>query len=95
MSLETFKARWPLNVPGQFYVTEECLDCVLCQEMVPTVFARDSGWSYVFRQPTTDEERALCFEVVEGCPLSAVLSDGGDFDWQTILSMVDRSKLVK
>ena len=95
MSLQSISRRWPLNVPGRFYVIDECLDCNLCQEMVPSVFKRDNGWSYVYRQPQSQEELSLCVEVVEGCPLNAVRSDGEDFDWIAVPSVVDRDRLLK
>jgi ferredoxin len=94
MSLETFKIRWPLNVPGRFYVDSGCLDCDLCRELVPTVFRRDSGWSYVARQPVTEEEIQGCIDAVEGCPQNNVHDDGLSFDWATTPSEVQRERLI-
>jgi MinD superfamily P-loop ATPase len=36
----------------------------------------DGGYSYVFKQPTTPEEEALCKEAMEGCPVEAIGNDG-------------------
>jgi ferredoxin len=36
----------------------------------------DGGYSYVFRQPTTPEEEALCKEAMAGCPVEAIGNDG-------------------
>ena len=36
----------------------------------------DGGYSYVFKQPTTPEEEALCQEAMEGCPVEAIGNDG-------------------
>ena len=90
MPLEAFKQRWPHNVPGRFYVDKYCLDCDLCRETVPTVFTRDdsSGQSYVFKQPTTDEELNGCIEAMNGCPQGNVHGDGHLFDWELIPSEV-------
>jgi hypothetical protein len=63
--------------------------------MVPNVFKRDSGWSYVLKQPQTEEEVSLCMEVVEGCPLSAVHADGDEFDYHAFPSIVDRDAILK
>jgi len=66
------------NVAGQFYVDEECIDCDLCRETAPDNFTRseNGGYSYVFNQPTTLEEDALCREAMEGCPVEAIGDNG-------------------
>ena len=86
MSLETFKIRWPRNVPGRFYVDATCLDCDYCRALVPGVFVRDEehGYSYVGRQPETSEEVSGCLEAVAFCPQEEVHDDGLQFDWQAI-----------
>ena len=80
-----FKERYPLNVPGKYYVTNQCTDCDLCRETAPNNIKRDNrtGISYVFRQPTTPEEVARVEEGVGGCPTEAVGNDGDRFDWNT------------
>ena len=89
MSLETFRRRWPLNVEGRFYVDDGCLDCDLCRELAPSVFARDElGWSYVKRQPTTASEIERCLKCVAGCPQDNVHDDGLEFDWKAIPTIV-------
>ena len=49
----------PDNKPGEYYVDHECIDCDLCREVAPDSFERneDEGYSYVHKQPETDEER--------------------------------------
>ena len=66
------------NVPGKFYVDDQCIDCDLCRETAPANFTRndDGGHSFVFKQPETDEEQALCKEAMEGCPVEAIGNDG-------------------
>ena len=78
-----FRTRHPANVEGKFYVDDQCLDCDLCRETAPNNFRRDGpyGRSYVFQQPSTPEELALCFESVEGCPHEAIGHDGDRRDW--------------
>ncbi|MDR1437542.1 MAG: ferredoxin [Puniceicoccales bacterium] len=70
--------RWPDNVPGEYYVDDQCIDCDLCREICADCFARqnDGGYSYVKHQPETDEERNLCLEAMEMCPVSAIGNDG-------------------
>lgn len=70
--------KWEKNVPGMFYVDEQCIDCDLCRETAPDFFTRDDdgGYSFVFRQPQTAEDIELCMEALEGCPVDAIGSDG-------------------
>src|SRR5947208_2891170 len=55
------------NVPGKFYVDDQCIDCDLCRETAPANFKRndDGGHSYVYKQPETPEEEGLCKEAKE------------------------------
>jgi ferredoxin len=70
--------KWATNSPGKFFVDQQCIDCDLCRETAPAFFTRndEGGYSYVFKQPTTDEEIALCTEALEGCPVEAIGNDG-------------------
>jgi ferredoxin len=70
--------RVPENTAGPFYVDHECIDCDLCREVAPENFERneDEGYSYVYKQPETDEEIAQCEEALESCPVEAIGSDG-------------------
>jgi ferredoxin len=72
--------RLPPNVPGRYYVGSQCIDCDLCRETAPTVFARhdESGKSYVQKQPETTEETESAEEALRGCPVEAIGNDGGD-----------------
>ncbi|PTY04512.1 ferredoxin [Verrucomicrobia bacterium LW23] len=66
--------RYPENLPGPFFVDNQCIDCDLCRETAPDNFGRndDGGYSYVYKQPVTDEEKQLCKEAMEGCPVEAI-----------------------
>ena len=67
----------PQNVPGKFYVTDDCLACEACQYVAPNNFRYgEYGMSYVFKQPTTAEELRQCEEAMDGCPLAAILDNG-------------------
>lgn len=69
-------SKWPENVPGKFYVDEQCIDCDLCRETAPDFFDRcDDGYSFVKKQPKTDAEVELCVEALEGCPVEAIGDD--------------------
>ena len=70
--------KYPENVPGKFYVDDQCIDCDLCRETAPSNFKRndDGGHSFVYKQPESPEEETLCKEAMEGCPVEAIGSDG-------------------
>ncbi len=70
----------PESVAGKFYVDSQCIDCDLCRETAPNNFKReeDEGYSYVFKQPETEEETEQCVEAMEGCPVEAIGDDGGE-----------------
>lgn len=72
--------KWPENVSGKFYVDEQCIDCDLCRETAPDFFTRsdDGGYSFVYKQPESQEDIDLCMEALEGCPVEAIGDDGGD-----------------
>ncbi len=66
------------NAPGKFYVDRECIDCDVCRDTSPSNFRRndENGYSYVHKQPATDEEDALCEEALNACPVEAIGDDG-------------------
>ena len=66
------------NVTGMFYVDDQCIDCDLCRETAPANFKRndDEAYSYVYKQPETQEEEELCREALDGCPVEAIGEDG-------------------
>jgi len=66
------------NVHGQFYVDTQCIDCDVCRDMAQDNFTRndDNGYSFVYKQPTNNEELELCFEAMESCPVEAIGNDG-------------------
>jgi ferredoxin len=72
--------KWEPNVPGKFFVDQQCIDCDLCRETAPAFFTRhdEGGYSFVHKQPTTEEEISLCMEALEGCPVEAIGNDGDE-----------------
>ena len=70
--------RYPENVPGKYYVDNQCIDCDLCRETAPDNFKRndDGGYSMVHKQPASPEEEARCKEAKEGCPVEAIGDNG-------------------
>ena len=70
--------KWAQNAGGKFYVDQQCIDCDLCRETAPAFFTRhdEGGYSFVHKQPTAEDEIAVCVEALEGCPVEAIGNDG-------------------
>jgi ferredoxin len=66
------------NVLGTYYVDTQCIDCDVCRDTAPDNFTRsdDNGYSFVYKQPETEDERALCEEALDACPVEAIGNDG-------------------
>jgi ferredoxin len=72
------KKKWGDNVPGKFYVDDQCIDCDACRTEAPANYRRNDehGFSYVFKQPETPHEEEQCQAAMEACPVEAIGKDG-------------------
>lgn len=70
--------KYPNNVPGRYYVDEECIFCNLCAQLAPSNFGidDDGGHDYVMKQPETLDEEEQCKEAKDACPVEAIGNDG-------------------
>ena len=70
--------KYPENVPGKFYVDDQCIDCDLCRETAPANFVRndEAGFSFIYKQPESPDEETLCKDALDNCPVEAIGSDG-------------------
>jgi ferredoxin len=70
--------RVPENAPGGYYVDTNCIDCDVCRDTASDNFTRADaqGYSFVYRQPQTQEEVDLCEEALLACPVEAIGNDG-------------------
>jgi ferredoxin len=66
------------NVPGKWYVDENCIACDSCISIAPDHFVmnEDSSHAYVPKQPETSEEEQLCEDAKASCPVDAIGDDG-------------------
>ncbi len=60
------------NVPGDFYVDSECIDCEACQWLAPDNFDEKNDLARVFRQPEGEAETQRALMSVLACPVSAI-----------------------
>jgi ferredoxin len=68
--------KFPENVPGPFYVDDQCTFCQLCIQMAPECFKEADGHAVVAKQPGTDQEKSACQQALDSCPAQAIGSDG-------------------
>lgn len=72
------KNRWKQNVPGSYYVDDQCIACDACVVEAEDFFAMndEDGHAYVKKQPRSDEERGECESALDACPVEAIGRDG-------------------
>jgi ferredoxin len=70
--------KWSDNAAGGFFVDDQCIDCDACRTEAPDNFKRNDehGYSFVYKQPESDEERSRCQAALEACPVEAIGKDG-------------------
>lgn len=66
------------NIAGKYYITEDCINCGLCEAIAPDniKFEEDLGAQIVFKQPDTPTEDGQLQEAIESCPTTAIGDDG-------------------
>ncbi len=65
------------NVPGNWYVDSNCMECGLCSDYAPEIFEiSDSGLARVIKQPITKEELDNSALAMEDCPAGSIGDDG-------------------
>lgn len=71
------KNRLKDNVPGKFYVDDQCIACDACVVEAPLFFAMNDikGHAYVKAQPRTPEELEMAQEALKSCPVEAIGDD--------------------
>ncbi|MBP2030251.1 ferredoxin [Methanohalophilus levihalophilus] len=68
----------PENVPGEYYVDDECIACRLCTSDAPDNFKMtdNNSTAYVYKQPENDSEIAACEAALDNCPVEAIGNNG-------------------
>lgn len=68
----------PQNTDGRFYVDTNCINCSLCPEIAPQIFATnfEDGYEYVVKQPDSETQLKLVEEAIRLCPASAIQDNG-------------------
>ena len=80
--MANIKLKFDQNVPGKYFVDQNCVGCLLCKIIAPDNFAEnldediEFGNNYVSKQPTDAQEEELLLEAIENCPASAIGNNG-------------------
>jgi ferredoxin len=71
-------AKNPNNTDGKFYVDDQCIGCNACVVEAPDFFKMDDdeGVSFVYKQPSNDDETTTCENALAICPVEAIGNDG-------------------
>ena len=68
----------PENVPGKYYVDDQCIACALCPATAAANFKmnHDESHAYVYKQPAGFEEQEACKTAMDECPTNCIGNDG-------------------
>lgn len=73
-----YKNRYQQNVPGKFYVDDQCIACDACVMEAEKHFSMndDDGHAYVIKQPNNEKQLEECLNALDACPVDAIGRDG-------------------
>jgi ferredoxin len=66
------------NVPGKYYVDDQCIACGVCEGTAPENFkmSADGSHAFVAKQPENDAEEGQVKDCIESCPTNSIGDDG-------------------
>ncbi|MCX7698085.1 MAG: ferredoxin [Candidatus Goldbacteria bacterium] len=66
------------NVPGKYYVDDQCIACGVCESPAPENFKMNSDGThaYVYKQPENDVEESQVKDAMNSCPSNSIGDDG-------------------
>jgi len=68
--------RHAANVPGPWFVDENCIDCDACRQCAPAVFGDIDDQAVVVRQPEGEDELRWADRAILICPTGAIGCEG-------------------
>lgn len=66
----------PDNAPGDVFVDDTCIDCGLCRELAPAIFAAGAGHSRVHAQPGGEDGWRWARRAALACPTGSIGAPG-------------------
>jgi len=72
------KKKYAKNLPGRYYVDDQCIACDACVIEAPKFFTMDdqAGHAYVMKQPKNAKEAEDCENAMSACPVEAIGNNG-------------------
>ncbi len=70
--MATLKKKLDANVDGDYYVDNTCINCSACRVIAPNSFDESDGYSRVYHQPASDDERHRAQMALLSCPTSSI-----------------------
>lgn len=72
------KNKFPQNLPGKFFVDDQCIACDACVVEAPNFFSMndEAGHAFVKKQPMTEAEIKDCENALAACPVEAIGNNG-------------------
>jgi ferredoxin len=66
------------NVPGRYYVDDQCIACDACIMEAPKFFQMndEEAYAFVMKQPKNADEIEDCENALAACPVEAIGNDG-------------------
>ncbi len=64
--------RLEINVAGDFFVDDSCIDCGTCRWMAPSVFDGLGDYSRVHSQPATEAATHAALQALTACPTASI-----------------------
>lgn len=70
--------RFPMNLPGRYFVDDQCIACDACCVEAPRFFAMNDndGHAFVKLQPVSPEDIKEAENALAACPVEAIGNDG-------------------
>ena len=66
------KRAYAENVAGDFFVDDTCIDCDLCRQIEPSVFAQRTDHSIVYQQPGSENAVKRSAMALVTCPTGSI-----------------------
>ena len=68
----------PGNVPGKYYVDEDCIGCSACVDEASENFQMKEGTTLaiIYKQPDDEDQKEACEGAKDTCPVNAIGDDG-------------------
>jgi glyoxylase-like metal-dependent hydrolase (beta-lactamase superfamily II)/ferredoxin len=70
--MANLRKRLSENVKGEFFVDSTCIDCDACRQLAPATFGEGRGYSFVFSQPQTEDQKRNALQALLACPTGSI-----------------------